>query len=79
MEAVSGVVVAVSAPLRQARRFFFLVDPEISNAAASDSFGKSRSGTSKVTNLTLATRSLWAMAGVRGPETAAFPPGHCPE
>jgi hypothetical protein len=38
MEAVSGFV-AGSSPLRQARRFFFLVDTQISNAVASDSLG----------------------------------------
>ena len=35
----SADVFAGSAPLRQARRFFFLVDTQISNAAASDSLG----------------------------------------
>jgi hypothetical protein len=39
IEAVSGVVVTRSTPLRQARRFFFLADTQISNAAASDSLG----------------------------------------
>ncbi|HEY2871873.1 MAG TPA: hypothetical protein VGJ56_08150, partial [Reyranella sp.] len=38
-EELDGVVVAGSAPLRQARRFFFSADTEISNAAASDSLG----------------------------------------
>ena len=36
---MSGVVVAGSAPLRQALRFFFVVETQISNAAASDSLG----------------------------------------
>jgi hypothetical protein len=34
-----GVVVAGSAPLRQARGFFFMVETQISNAMTSDSLG----------------------------------------
>jgi hypothetical protein len=75
---VVGVVVAGGAPRRQARRFLFLVDTQISNVPPSDSLG----------NLALdrQTPGIWRSQrahygqwpAIRGPQTAAFPSGHCP-
>jgi hypothetical protein len=70
-EVASGVVVAGSAP-RQARRFFFFGRHTNFQRGDERFPGKSRSGTSKVTNSARAARSLWAMAGDTRLANSAF-------
>jgi hypothetical protein len=78
MKAVSGVVAAASAPLRQARRFFFLAGTEISDGVARD-FLRNLAPNRQRPRLRRSQRAhdgqWWA---IRGPQTAAFPLGHCP-
>ena len=61
-----------------ARRFFFLVDRQISNAAASDSLGNLalERQRSRIWRSQRAHHGQWP--AIRGPQTAAFLPGHCP-
>src|SRR6478672_13822657 len=62
-----------------AARVFFLFGRHTNFQHAGERFpGKSRSGTSKVTNLALATSSLWAMACDSRPENSGFSPGPSP-
>src|ERR1700757_1763853 len=78
MEAVSGVVVAGSAP-PSPRAQIFLFGRLTNFRRADERFaGKSRSGTSKATTLALATSSVWAMAGDSRPANNGFFPRPSP-
>src|SRR6185437_2038808 len=77
MEAVSDVAVAGRATSPGAQIFLFGRHTNFQHAG--ERFpGKSRSGTPKVANRALATRSLWAMAGDSRPANSGFSPRPLP-
>ena len=70
---MSSAVVAGSALLRQARRFFFVGDTQISDAAASDCLGNVAPERQRPRFWCLQRAHCGQWPAIPGPETAAFP------
>jgi hypothetical protein len=75
---LAGVPGNIQCCIALRRADFFLVDAEISNAAASDSLGNlaPERQRPRIWRSQRAHYGQWSAS--RGPQTAAFPSGHCP-